>query len=118
VVNPAKVGDADVPNSWSKSVILSATVLLISVPPIAIVLALTSNLPNEPVEVDEPLINSKLPVLKFVILLEKLPLSDFKLVTRVENEELAASNVDVLDEKLPESVFKFVTLVAKLDDAS
>ena len=40
-------------NSWSKSVILSATVLFNSVPPIAKVSALTSILPNEPVEVIE-----------------------------------------------------------------
>ena len=54
-VRALKAGLESVPNSWSKPVILSATVLDSSVPPIDIVFALTSNLPNEPVLVPEPL---------------------------------------------------------------
>ena len=70
--------------------------------------------PNEPVEVDEPLINSKSPVLKFVILVENEPLSVSRFVVLVLNEELSVPNDVTLVEKLPESLFRFVTLVEKL----
>ena len=49
-----------------------------------------------------------------VTLVEKLPLSIFKLVTRVENEPLSVFKFVTRVEKLPLSVFMFVTLVEKL----
>ena len=54
--------------------------------------------PNEPVEVDEPLTNSILPVLKFVILVEKLPESVFKSVTLVEKLELGCTKLPLISE--------------------
>ena len=54
-VIPAKVGEDVVFTVWSKSVRLSATTFPISVPPMDNVFAPTSILPNEPVDVDEPL---------------------------------------------------------------